>query len=84
MPRTISDKLGKKANIQLEDLIFRRLRSRLWLMRETLTVVSEARCGESFTVNETSLEGIYYIVDDMFKEVCAAAEILDNPHLFKE
>ena len=57
-------------------LLFDRLRSRLWLMQETLALIRAARCGESLEVCATSLEGVYFIVDDMLKEMNEAADIL--------
>lgn len=58
-------------------LLFDRLRSRLWLMQETLALIRAARCGESLEVCTTSLEGVYFIVDDMLKEMNEAADILN-------
>lgn len=57
-------------------LLFDRLRSRLHLMHESLNLIRSVRCGESLEVCVTSLEGVYFIVDDMLKEVNEAANIL--------
>ena len=62
---------------RLNGLLYDRIRSRLWLMHETLNLLRAERCGEGLEVCTTSLEGVYFIVDDMLKEMNEAAEILD-------
>lgn len=57
-------------------LLFDRVRSRLWLMRESLNIIHTTHCGESLEVSATSLEGLSFIVEDMLNEISEATDIL--------
>lgn len=74
---TIARQWTKEEWQRMNDLIYGRLRSRLWLMHETLNLIRSERCGESLEVCATSLEGVYFIVDDMLKEMNEVTEFLN-------
>ena len=62
---------------RLNGLLYDRIRSRLWLMHETLDLLRTERCGEGLEVCATTLEGVYFIVDDMLEEINEATALLD-------
>jgi hypothetical protein len=72
--RELTPEHRERARVLLCD----RIRSRLWLMREALNIISEERCGEGIEVCATSLEGASFIIDDILKEVEEAAELLHS------
>jgi hypothetical protein len=62
---------------RLEHLITDRLQSRIWLMEETLKHITDNDPGGELNISITALEGVYYMVADMKKELDEALGILD-------